>query len=192
MPNKKGGKGYKKGKGDEVALEFIDIQEGQYMARAIRLLGSRNVLCYCDDNVLRICHICRNMKKYRVWVETGDVVLISLRHFSDVDTKTIKRGDIIAKYAPEQLRLLKKEGKVNERLFMKLEDRGVMIDAVGEDMTDETMIVDAKEDDLFDYDDEDDEASGSEEKDEPTIVAKKDKVNHRVGRVEREISLDDL
>jgi len=192
MPNKKGGKGYKKGKGDEVALEFIDIQEGQYMARAIRLLGSRNVLCYCDDNVLRICHICRNMKKYKVWVETGDVVLISLRHFSDVDTKTIKRGDIIAKYAPEQLRLLKKEGKVNERLFMKLEDRGVMIDAVGEDMTDETMIVDAKEDDLFDYDDEDDEASGSEEKDEPTIVAKKDKVNHRVGRVEREISLDDL
>lgn len=192
MPNKKGGKGYKKGKGDEVALEFIDIQEGQYMARAIRLLGSRNVLCYCDDNVLRICHICRNMKKYRVWVETGDVVLISLRHFSDVDTKTIKRGDIIAKYAPEQLRLLKKEGKVNERLFMKLEDRGVMIDAVGEDMTDETMIVDAKEDDLFDYDDEDDEESGSEEKDEPTIVAKKDKVNHRVGRVEREISLDDL
>lgn len=191
MPNKKGGKGYKKGKGDEVALEFIDIQEGQYMARAIRLLGSRNVLCYCDDNVLRICHICRNMKKYRVWVETGDVVLISLRHFSDVDTKTIKRGDIIAKYAPEQLRLLKKEGKVNERLFMKLEDRGVMIDAVGEDMTDETMIVDAKEDDLFDYDDEDEE-SGSEEKDEPTIVAKKDKVNHRVGRVEREISLDDL
>jgi translation initiation factor 1A len=192
MPNKKGGKGYKKGKGDEVALEFIDIQEGQYMARAIRLLGSRNVLCYCDDNVLRICHISRNMKRGRVWVETGDVVLISLRHFSDVDTKTIKRGDIIAKYAPEQLRLLKKEGKVNERLFMKLEDRGVMIEAVGEDMTDETMIVDAKEDDLFDYDDEDDEASGSEEKDEPTIVAKKDKVNHRVGRVEREISLDDL
>ena len=191
MPNKKGGKGYKKGKGDEVTLEFIDIQEGQYMARAIRLLGSRNVLCYSDDNVLRICHICRNMKKYKIWVETGDVVLISLRHFSDVDSKTIKRGDIIAKYAPEQLRLLKKEGKVNERLFMKLEDRGVMIDAVGEDMTDETMIVDTKEDDLFDYDDE----SGSEdsaEKESPTIVDKKDKVNHRVARVEREISLDDL
>jgi translation initiation factor 1A len=189
MPNKKGGKGYKKGKGDEVALEFIDIQEGQYMARAIRLLGSRNVLCYCDDNVLRICHICRNMKKYRVWVETGDVVLISLRHFSSVDTKTIKRGDIIAKYAPEQLRVLKKEGKVNERLFMKLEDRGVLIDAVGEDMTDETILVETKEDDLFDYDDE---ASSSEEKESPAIVDKKDKVNHRVGRVEREINLDDL
>jgi initiation factor 1A len=190
MPNKKGGKGYKKGKGDEVALEFIDIQEGQYMARAIRLLGSRNVLCYCDDNVLRICHICRNMKKYRVWVETGDVVLISLRHFSAVDTKTIKRGDIIAKYAPEQLRLLKKEGKVNERLFMKLEDRGVLIEAVGEDMTDETILVETKEDDLFDYDDDEDDESSAEEG--PTIVSKKDKVNHRVGRVEREISLDDL
>jgi len=192
MPNKKGGKGYKKGKGDEVALEFIDIQEGQYMARAIRLLGSRNVLCYCDDNVLRICHICRNMKKYRVWVETGDVVLISLRHFSAVDTKTIKRGDIIAKYAPEQLRLLKKEGKVNERLFMKLEDRGVLIEAVGEDMTDETILVETKEDDLFDYDDEESGSEDSAKEDGPTIVSKKDKVNHRVARVEREISLDDL
>lgn len=193
MPNKKGGKGYKKGKGDEVALEFIDIQEGQYMARAIRLLGSRNVLCYCDDNVIRICHISRNMKRGKVWVETGDMVLISLRHFSAVDTKTIKRGDIIAKYAPEQLRLLKKEGNVNERLFMKLEDRGVLINAVGEDMTDETILVDTKEDDLFDYDDES-ESEGSEDKEGPAIVDKKDKVNHRAAKVrqEREISLDDL
>lgn len=201
-PNKKGGKGYKKGKGDDVALEFIDIQEGQYMARVIRLLGDRNILCYCDDNVVRICHICRNMKKYKVWVEVGDMVLISLRHFSAVDAKSIKRGDVIAKYPPDQVRLLKKEGKVNERLFMKLEDRGVLIDAVGEDKTGDTSILDKKEDyDGFDFESGSDSESESEEgpDEESKVVAKKDKKSHRGEReirdseqIEKEIALDDL
>lgn len=200
-PNKKGGKGYKKGKGDDVVQEFIDIQAGQYMARAIRILGDRNVLCYCDDNVLRICHICRKMKG-RVWVEAGDMVLVSLRDFSAEDPKSIKRGDILAKYAPDQVRVLKKEGKVNERLFMKLEDRnGISIDAVGEDKTGDTSILDKKEDDDgFDFEsgsetESEEEVPGEEGK----IVAKKDKKNHRGEReirdseqIEKEIALDDL
>jgi translation initiation factor 1A len=202
-PNKKGGKGYKKGKGDDVAQEFIDIQEGQYMARAIRILGDRNILCYCDDNVLRICHICRKMKG-RVWVETGDMVLISLRDFSAEDPKTIKRGDILAKYAPDQVRLLKKEGKVNERLFMKLEDRnGISIDAVGEDKTGDTSILDKKEDDDgFDFESGSESESESEEEkpgEDGKIVAKKDKKSHRGERqirdseqIEKEITLNDL
>ena len=201
-PNKKGGKGYKKGKGDDVAQEFIDIQEGQYMARAIRILGDRNILCYCDDNVLRICHICRKMKG-RVWVEAGDMVLISLRDFSAEDPKTIKRGDILAKYAPDQVRLLKKEGKVNERLFMKLEDRnGISIDAVGEDKTGDTSILDKKEDDDgFDFESGSESESESEEVpgEDSKIVAKKDKKSHRGEReirdseqIEKEITLDDL
>lgn len=202
-PNKKGGKGYKKGKGDDVVQEFIDIQAGQYMARAIRILGDRNVLCYCDDNVLRICHICRKMKG-RVWVEAGDMVLVSLRDFSADDPKTIKRGDILAKYAPDQVRVLKKEGKVNERLFMKLEDRnGISIDAVGEDKTGDTSILDKKEDDDgFDFESGSETESESEEEqgeDGTKIVAKKDKKNHRGEReirdseqIEKEIALDDL
>ena len=200
-PNKKGGKGYKKGKGDDVVQEFIDIQAGQYMARAIRILGDRNVLCYCDDNVLRICHICRKMKG-RVWVEAGDMVLVSLRDFSAEDPKSIKRGDILAKYAPDQVRVLKKEGKVNERLFMKLEDRnGISIDAVGEDKTGDTSILDKKEDDDgFDFESGSETESEEEAGEDGTkIVAKKDKKNHRGEReirdseqIEKEIALDDL
>ena len=200
-PNKKGGKGYKKGKGDEATQEFIDIQAGQYMARAIRILGDRNVLCYCDDNVLRICHICRKMKG-RVWVEAGDMVLVSLRDFSAEDPKSIKRGDILAKYAPDQVRVLKKEGKVNERLFMKLEDRnGISIDAVGEDKTGDTSILDKKEDDDgFDFESGSETESEEEAGEDGTkIVAKKDKKNHRGEReirdseqIEKEIALDDL
>lgn len=200
-PNKKGGKGYKKGKGDDVVQEFIDIQAGQYMARAIRILGDRNVLCYCDDNVLRICHICRKMKG-RVWVEAGDMVLVSLRDFSAEDPKSIKRGDILAKYAPDQVRVLKKEGRVNERLFMKLEDRnGISIDAVGEDKTADMSILDKKEDDDgFDFESGSETESEEEAGEDGTkVVAKKDKKNHRGEReirdseqIEKEIALDDV
>jgi hypothetical protein len=129
------------------------------------------------------------------------MVLISLRDFSAEDPKTIKRGDILAKYAPDQVRLLKKEGKVNERLFMKLEDRnGISIDAVGEDKTGDTSILDKKEDDDgFDFESgsesESEEVPGEDDK----IVAKKDKKSHRGEReirdseqIEKEITLNDL
>lgn len=211
MPNKKGGKGYKKGKGkgeDEATTQFVDIMPGQYMARAIRLLGDRNVLCYCDDNVLRICHIRRTMKRGRVWVEVGDMVLVSLRDFSSDDPKAIKRGDILAKYPPEQVRLLKREGSVNERLFMKLEDRnGITIEAVGDDKTLDMGILDKKEnDDGFDFESgsESESETESEEAEETKIVSKRDKVKQRGERqerdvaaiesagVEKEVSLDDL
>jgi len=141
--------------------------------------------------------------KGRVWVEAGDMVLVSLRDFSAEDPKSIKRGDILAKYAPDQVRVLKKEGKVNERLFMKLEDRnGISIDAVGEDKTGDTSILDKKEDDDgFDFESGSETESEEEEtgEDGTKVVAKKDKKNHRGEReirdseqIEKEIALDDL
>ena len=100
-PNFKGGKGYKKKKKEEQTTPvYIDMQEGQMLARAIRLLGNRNVLCFSNDNIIRICHISGKMKG-RVYIEPGDVVLISLRSFAspeiEVSTKSVKRGDIVAK-----------------------------------------------------------------------------------------------
>jgi hypothetical protein len=98
---------------------------------------------------------------------------------------------------------LKKEGKVNERLFMKLEDRnGISIDAVGEDKTGDTSILDKKEDDDgFDFESGSETESESEEVpgEDSKIVAKKDKKSHRGEReirdseqIEKEITLDDL
>ena len=144
-PNKKGGKGYKKGKGGTDEPVFIDKLPDQFVARAVRLLGERNVLCYCDDNILRICHICRRMKG-REFVEAGDIVLVSLRDFSNADPKTIKRGDILAKYAPEQVSKMKKEEGANPKVFIKLEGMGLSTDNIGVDMTDDTQIVDGDDD----------------------------------------------
>ena len=201
MPNKKGGKAYKKkGKEDEKE-EFIDIQPGQYMARATRILGERNVMCYCHDDVIRICHICRKMKG-RVWVEIGDIVLVSLRDFSADDPKTVKRGDILAKYSPDQVRMLKKEPGANPRLFLKLEeDANVRLDNLGVDLSGTKMASSMQVEDGFEF--ESSEEGSSEEEDQVEKVAKKDKVSHGRGvrqtregsempEVEKEINIDDI
>lgn len=165
MPaNVKGGKGYKKKKKESTALYrepiFIDRQVGQMPARALRILGNRNILCYSNDNVLRMCHICGKMKG-RNFVEPGDVVLITLRDFSSpaakANTKSVKLGDIIAKYDPEQFGMLKAEEGVNPKIFMKLETMdGCRVGEVGTDMTTTTLSM--PEDDGYDF-----ERSGSED-----------------------------
>ena len=116
MPNAKGGKNYKKGKNADDGPVMIDRGPGQMIGRVVRVLGNRNMLTYCNDKVLRICHICGKMKG-RVFVTTGDIVLLSLRDFGD----ETDRGDIIAKYPPEQHSSLKKEAGNNPNVFLKLE-----------------------------------------------------------------------
>lgn len=126
MPkNLKGGKQYKrKAKEGDVDLSAFTIerQEGQQIARAIKLLGNRNILCYCNDNKMRVSHICGKMRG-RVFVDVGDVVLISLRDFELGANKKSEdlTGDIIAKYPYECLTRLKKEEGINPKLFLQLE-----------------------------------------------------------------------
>ena len=141
-PNAKGGKGYKKKKKTTEALEpvYIERTEDQQVARVIRLLGNRNVLCYCNDNRLRICHICGRMKG-RDWIEAGDMVLVSVRELSRTDVSQHNRGDILAKYPADHLPKLRREPGVNEKLFMKLETMdGMTLDEIGVDKTNDKKI----------------------------------------------------
>lgn len=148
-PNAKGGKGYKKKKkvSSEIipSMNFLEKQSDQMVARAIRLLGNRNVLCYCNDNILRICHICGRMKG-RAWIEPGDLVLISLRELSSIETdkKGALRGDIVGKYVPDQYSTLRKERGVNQKLFMKLESMdGVVLEEIGVDKSNDVRLKEA-------------------------------------------------
>lgn len=123
-PNAKGGKGFKKKKkGENTTQEpvFLERAADQTVGRVIRMLGNRNVLCYCNDNRLRICHIRGGMRKSKCCIEAGDVVLLSLRDTISEDGRAALRGDILNKYDPEQFRSLRREPNVNEKLFMKLE-----------------------------------------------------------------------
>jgi translation initiation factor 1A len=183
--NTKGGKGHKKKKNSNLGREpvFIDRQVDQIPARALRLLGNRNVLCYSNDNVIRMCHICGKMKG-RVFIEPGDMVLITLRDFSEnTDIKKVKLGDIIAKYDTIQYSQLKKEEGVNPKLFMKLETmNGCRLAEIGEDMTKTEIIM--PEDDGFEFEHSEEEG-GIVEKQEVKEVKE-------VKEVDDDLNIDDI
>jgi initiation factor 1A len=121
MPNKIGGKNYKKGKhGDDEPILYERL-DGQMYGRILRLLGGCNALVYCNDNRERLCHIRGNMRK-KVWLTPGDIVLISTRDLARQGDSNVERGDICAKYDPRVIdRLKRKDKTINERLFVNIE-----------------------------------------------------------------------
>merc|ERR1719480_257126 len=54
----------------------------------------------CFDGTKRLCHIRGKMRK-KVWVNLGDIVLISLRDYQD------QKADVIMKYNSDEARRLK-------------------------------------------------------------------------------------
>jgi translation initiation factor 1A len=119
MPNKTGGKNYKKSKhaSEDSAVMHVERQDGQQYGRVIRVLGGGNMLVYCNDNKERICHI-RGAIRKRVWINLGDVVLVSLRDLGE------NRGDILAKIDPKSYSHIRKEAGINLTIFNNLEGGG--------------------------------------------------------------------
>jgi translation initiation factor 1A len=172
MPNRTGGKNYKKSKQTGSLIKpFLDRQEDQMYGRILRNLGGRNMLVYCNDNKVRLCHICGAMKKFN-WLAIGDLVLISLRDFEkkpEAGSKEYEKGDILAKYDSEHLGKLKKMPDINQKLFLQLETvDGKILSEIGDKQEGVRML--PGEDDeggiFFDRDgkeeDETREESGSE------------------------------
>ena len=123
MPNRTGGKNYKKSKQTgSVSKPFLERGEDQLYGRVVRNLGGRNMLVFCNDNKVRLCHICGAMKKF-TWLNIGDMVLISLRDFEKKpeEKDRYEKGDILATYDPEHLGKLKKMPDINPKLFLQLE-----------------------------------------------------------------------
>lgn len=157
--------------------ELHEIGEGQMIGRVLRLLGDRQAAVYCNDGIERHCRIRGKLRK-RVWIATGDVVLISLRILAggddsddeeDVisakDIRDAKKGDILAKYEPEVYGKLKKVDGVNKRLFDGLESINSKPGAVAMGGYDDD------DGDLFDHDGDEDageESTDGEPKKERT------------------------
>ena len=120
MANKKGGKGYKKGKkgSQNTTKDLIFKVEGQEYAVVLKLLGNCRLEAQCYDGVKRLCHIRGAMRK-KVWINMGDTILVSLRDFQD------NKADVINKYSPEDVRKLQEYGEFKE--MIKTED-GVVKD----------------------------------------------------------------
>nr|ABV22075.1 eIF-1A [Amphidinium carterae] len=120
MPkNKLGGNKAKRAKGDQqkAKQELIFKEDGQEYGQVQRMLGNGRCEVTCFDGTKRLCHIRGKMRK-KVWVNQGDIVLVSLRDFQD------EKGDIIVKYTAEEARNLKNYGELPDGVKINETDMG--------------------------------------------------------------------
>lgn len=102
----RGGKHNKKGKNnDSSKRELIYKGDGEEYAKVLKLLGSGRMEVFCFDGKTRIAKI-RGKFKRRIWINLGDIVLVSVREFQD------NKADIIHKYFTNEARTLKNSGEL--------------------------------------------------------------------------------
>ncbi|PRW56587.1 eukaryotic translation initiation factor 1A [Chlorella sorokiniana] len=106
----KGGKNRRRGKNDsDDKRELIFKEDGQEYAQVLRMLGNGRLEAHCMDGIKRLCHIRGKMRK-KVWVNTGDIVLVGLRDYQD------EKADVILKYMADEARSLKAYGELPENI----------------------------------------------------------------------------
>jgi translation initiation factor 1A len=89
---------------EEELQEMVLPGEGQVLGIASQLLGFDKLIVRCEDGVQRTCRI-RGKLKRRVWVRTGDVVLVSPWSF----TTKKEQGDVVWRYTRNQADWLRKK-----------------------------------------------------------------------------------
>ena len=112
MPRNTGMGGNKRKKGKKQTQETRELvykREMEEYGQVLRLLGDSRLEVNCMDGVKRIGHIRGKMKK-RVWIASGDVVLVSLREFEN------EKCDVVEKYSEDEVRKLKKAGEIPESI----------------------------------------------------------------------------
>ncbi|TNY21303.1 nucleic acid-binding protein [Rhodotorula diobovata] len=150
----KGGKNRRRGKNenDGDKRELVFKEEGQEYAQVLKMLGNGRVEAMCFDGEKRLAHIRGKMRK-KVWINQGDIVLLSLRDFQD------DKADVIQKYSSDEARKLKQYGELPETAKINegpTEEDGegldvVEFDEVSADEDDDDD--DERKDDDFDIDD---------------------------------------
>jgi translation initiation factor 1A len=96
--------GKKKVISEEELSEMILPTENDVLGVAIKLLGFDRVLVKCQDGHERLCRIRGKMKR-RVWIRTGDIVLVS-----PWDFQSDRKGDVIWRYKRSQSEWLRRKG----------------------------------------------------------------------------------
>ena len=107
MPGSKGKGGKKKRRcKNEVQIKrnLVLAEEDQAYGKVIKMLGNARLQAECYMKLssgefkmeIKVCLIRGSMRK-RVWINAGDIVLVSIRDFD----KT--KGDIIHKYEPDEV-----------------------------------------------------------------------------------------
>jgi translation initiation factor 1A len=107
MPKAKGSKKPKRERqtDSKEKSEIILREVGQEYAQAGRMLGNGRLEAICFDGKTRLAHIRGKLLK-RVWITTGDIILVTLRDFQD------GKVDVVHKYSTDQVRRLKTMGEI--------------------------------------------------------------------------------
>lgn len=71
------------------------------------MLGNGRLEAMCFDGEKRLAHIRGKLRK-KVWINQGDIILLSLRDYQD------EKGDVILKYNADEARSLKAYGELPE------------------------------------------------------------------------------
>ncbi|KAL3075754.1 hypothetical protein niasHS_012584 [Heterodera schachtii] len=106
----KGGKNRRRGKNenDIMKRELVEKDgDDQAYAQVVKMLGNGRLTAFCFDGKNRLCHIRGKLRK-KVWINTGDIILIGLRGYQD------DKADVILKYTPDEARILKNSGQLPE------------------------------------------------------------------------------
>jgi translation initiation factor 1A len=69
------------------------------------MLGNGRLEAQCFDGTKRLAHIRGKMRK-KVWINQGDIILLSLREYQD------EKADVIQKYTADEARNLKAYGEL--------------------------------------------------------------------------------
>ncbi|KAM3581603.1 Translation initiation factor 1A [Umbelopsis sp. WA50703] len=103
----KGGKNRRRGKNENEndKRELVFKEEGQEYAQVTKMLGNGRLEAQCFDGTKRLAHIRGKMRK-KVWINQGDIILLSLREYQD------EKADVIQKYTADEARNLKTYGEL--------------------------------------------------------------------------------
>ena len=113
-----GGKNRRRGKNenDDDKRELVFREDGQEYAQVTKMLGNGRLEAMCFDGEKRLAHIRGKMRKKvcgvalagpidnysicpnQVWINQGDIILLSLREFQD------GKADVIVKYTADEAR----------------------------------------------------------------------------------------
>ena len=89
--------------------ELLIKEEGQEYGQILRLLGNGRLEANCFDGKKRVCTI-RGKMRGRVWMNSGDIILVSLREFGD------EKADVIHKYYPVEAFEMQETGEIPENI----------------------------------------------------------------------------
>jgi translation initiation factor 1A len=122
----KGGKARRRGKNENETQkrELILKEDGQEYGQVVKKLGDNRLEVYSFDGKTRQCKIRGKMIR-KVWVNPGDIVLISIRDFEE------DKGDILHKYLPSEVQDLKNNGHLPKKGMIEVEDNENDEDDIG-------------------------------------------------------------